>query len=427
MTQWFKNARQRWEKSGTSFGRGCLVVFCGWVVLSAVTALGVAPAPASLHRLMGARDACLLAAPDGRLLVSIHPDRPLVPASTLKILTALTAYHYLGEGYRFRTDFFMDAAGDLKVKGYGDPLLISEVLTQIAGAIRQRLGPTPPAIRNLVLDTSYFVPSLSIPGVTDSFQPYDAPNGALCANFNTVAFRRLSDGTYVSAEPQTPLLPSVLPRIREADQSHGRILLTERKSEAALYMGRLLAYFMGKSGIPVTGKVRLGTVNPATDRRLLSFVSPYSLDQTVAKLLAYSNNFIANQLLITAGAKAYGPPGTLEKGVRAAMTYATGPLAIRGIKIVEGSGISRENRVTARIQYRLLKVFFPHHGLMRQTEHSFYKTGTLEGISNRVGFFKGPDQRLYPFVVLLNGSPESMDRILDILYGVVMAQPGPRP
>jgi D-alanyl-D-alanine carboxypeptidase/D-alanyl-D-alanine-endopeptidase (penicillin-binding protein 4) len=404
-----------------------MCVCCVLTLLAAATALGHGAPPLRLQRLMGARDACVLATPNGRFLVSIHPDMALIPASTLKILTSLTAYHYLGEGHRFKTDLYLDDAGDLKVKGYGDPLLISEVLARMATSLRQRLGPRPPVIRDLVLDTSFFSPTLHIPGVSKSFEPFDAPNGALCANFNTLAFRRRADGTYVSAEPQTPLLPSVMPRVRAARENQGRILLTNGKSEAAFYMGHLFAYFLRQAGIPVTGKVRLGSIDPASDRLLLSYRSPFSLDDTISKLLAFSNNFIANQLLITSGARAFGPPGSLAKGLRAARSYVVGQLGIKGVKIVEGSGISHKNHISARCLYRLLKVFSPHHGLMRQTTRAYYKTGTLHGISTRVGFFKGPDQRLFPFVVMLNSSPKSMGRILDALYGVVQKQRAPTP
>ena len=56
------------------------------------------------------------------------------------------------------------------------------------------------------LDDTYFTQPLTIPGISSSSNPYDAPNGALCANFNTVFFKHSRDG-YASAEPQTPLLP----------------------------------------------------------------------------------------------------------------------------------------------------------------------------------------------------------------------------
>ena len=81
-----------------------------------------------LHNLTGNTDAVLVSDSHGRTLFSKNADHRLVPASTLKILTALAALHYLGPDHRFITEFYMDHNNNLFVKGYGDPLLISEVI-----------------------------------------------------------------------------------------------------------------------------------------------------------------------------------------------------------------------------------------------------------------------------------------------------------
>ncbi|MDX9786114.1 MAG: D-alanyl-D-alanine carboxypeptidase [Desulfobacterales bacterium] len=370
---------------------------------------------ASFNNLLGKDDACLLAAPDGHLLVAVRIDQPLVPASTLKILTALTAYYYLGQDHRFTTEFYLDNTGNLKIKGFGDPLLISEVIVEMASAVQRRLASRSIRINDVVLDTSFFADSLTIPGVTDTLNPYDAPNGALCANFNTVSFKRLKNGTTISDEPQTPLLPSVLPRIRASKLKEGRIMLSNQKDEAALYFGELFQYFLKQKGGIVTGRVRLGKIDPLNDTPLLSYVSSFSLDETVAKLMAYSNNFIANQLLIAAGAKAFGAPGTLAKGVAAAQAFAKTKLGIQQLQLAEGSGISRDNRISARTMSRLLKAFLPHHHLLWETDHAYYKTGTLIGVSTRAGYIKGAEGALYPFVVIINTPGKSADRVMDRL------------
>jgi D-alanyl-D-alanine carboxypeptidase/D-alanyl-D-alanine-endopeptidase (penicillin-binding protein 4) len=137
--------------------------------------------------------------------------------------------------------------------------------------------------------------------------------------------------------------------------------------------------------------------------------------------MAYSSNFIANQLLLSIGAKAFGPPATLEKGVRAAINYAEKSLGIKNLRIVEGSGIARENRVSARTMARLLNAFLPHRERMRQTQREYYKTGTLDGVSTRAGYLKGADGGLYPFVVMLNANGQSMEEVMEKLCRI-MAQ-----
>ena len=368
-----------------------------------------------LKKLLGNQDAVLVADPQGRVIFSKNADIQLVPASVLKIFTALVAFHYLGPEYRFATEFYKDQDSNLKVKGYGDPLLISETLVEIVNNIILNFSTKLKNINDLVLDDSYFKAPVLIPGVTSSYEPYDAPNGALCVNFNTVNFRRDQNGSYVSAETQTPLLPFALSRITVSAMDRGRIILSPKKNEITFYAGHLLLYFLKKEGIKSNGIIKIGRVQKEFDKLIYRYLSRFSLKQVVSKLLEYSNNFIANQLFIAAGAKVYGPPGTLNKGIRAATTYAKNNLKIDIINIVEGSGISRKNRISAKSLYKILKVFEPHHSLMRRVDKAFYKTGTLKDINTRIGYVENAKGELYCFVVLLNTPGKSTKPIMDIL------------
>ncbi len=367
-----------------------------------------------LKNLVGNHDAILVANPQGRIVFSKNADSQLVPASILKIFTALVALHYLGPEYRFATEFYQDQNSNLKIKGYGDPLLISETLMEIVSNLTPRLDTISKNINDLILDDSYFKAPVLIPGVASSCEPYDAPNGALCVNFNTVNFRRDKNGAYVSAETQTPLLPFILPRITESAMDRGRIIISPKKNEITLYAGHLFLYFLKKKEIKSNGRIRIGRVEKC-DKLIFKYLSRFSFTQVLSKLLEYSNNFIANQLLIAAGAKVYGPPGTLDKGIRAALTYAKNNLEIDNVTVVEGSGISRRNRISAKNLYKILKVFEPYHSLMRRRGKAFYKTGTLKGINTRAGYVENAKGELYCFVVLLNTPGKSMKPIMDIL------------
>jgi D-alanyl-D-alanine carboxypeptidase/D-alanyl-D-alanine-endopeptidase (penicillin-binding protein 4) len=367
-----------------------------------------------LNNFVGNHDAILVVNPQGRIVFSKNADNQLVPASILKIFTALVALHYLGPEYRFSTEFYQDQDSNLKIKGYGDPLLISEILMEMVNNLILTLETKTTIINDLVLDDSYFKSPVLIPGVASSYEPYDAPNGALCANFNTVNFRRDKNGAYVSGETQTPLLPFVLSRITASDMDRGRIILSRQKNEITLYAGHLFLYFLRKQGIKSNGSIRVGRVEKR-DNLIFKYRSRFSLIQIVSTLLEYSNNFIANQLLIAAGAKSYGPPGTLEKGIRAASTYAKNNLKIHNVTIVEGSGISRSNRMSAKTLYKILNVFEPYHFLMRRWDKSFYKTGTLKGINTMAGYVENTKGELYCFVVLLNTPGKSTKPIMEIL------------
>jgi serine-type D-Ala-D-Ala carboxypeptidase/endopeptidase (penicillin-binding protein 4) len=368
-----------------------------------------------LGYLIGNRDAVLIADPNGHIVYSKNVDTLLIPASTLKIFTALVAIHYLGPDYKFVTEFYVDRYSNLKIKGYGDPLLISEAVVKMIHLLSMRLSAEHSIINDLILDDSYFGVQTVIPGVNVSYEPYDAPNGALCVNFNTVNFKRNKNGVYVSAESQTPLLPFILPRIKDSQIDHGRIVLSGQRNEVTRYAGNLFLYFLKKEGVRLKGGIRLGKIQKEVDKLIYRYVSSFSLIQILSKLFEYSNNFIANQLFITAGSKAYGPPGDLDKGVRAALLYAKNIIGIDYVQIEEGSGISRNNRISARDFYKILIAFIPHYFLLQQTDKMFYKTGTLEGIHTRAGYIKKKNGELYPFVLMINTPGKSPKLMMDII------------
>jgi serine-type D-Ala-D-Ala carboxypeptidase/endopeptidase (penicillin-binding protein 4) len=275
-----------------------------------------------------------------------------------------------------------------------------------------------PRYNDLILDDTHFAEPLTIPGITSSLEPYDAPNGALCVNFNTVHFRK-TRGTYVSAEPQTPLLPFALARIKKSGLKKGRIIFSHNRRDITRYAGHLFQYFLKQAGVSSTGKIRLGSVRPDRDRLIYRFVSPYSLPEVVSRLMAYSNNFMANQLLISSGVRDFGPPGTLEKGVASARAYAKTDLQIDTLQMVEGSGISRDNRLSAHAMRRVLLAFKPHYQLLRFQKNIYYKTGTLNGISTRAGYIQGARGDLYPFVVFFNTRGKSAEDVMGRLRELV--------
>jgi D-alanyl-D-alanine carboxypeptidase/D-alanyl-D-alanine-endopeptidase (penicillin-binding protein 4) len=192
----------------------------------------------------------------------------------------------------------------------------------------------------------------------------------------------------------------------------GRIVLTHQNNEATLYVGHLLAYFLNEEGVKCSGSIKTGTVNGLNNKLIYAYVSPYDLDQLVAELLEYSNNFMANQLFITAGAIVYGPPGSLEKGIRAVNSYARDKLHIDEMVVIEGSGISRGNQISANSMMKILLKFKPYSNLMRYEKKEYYKTGTLKGIRTRVGYIENDRNELYPFVVLVNTPGKTTQTIM---------------
>jgi D-alanyl-D-alanine carboxypeptidase/D-alanyl-D-alanine-endopeptidase (penicillin-binding protein 4) len=362
--------------------------------------------PCLLHKL-SSRDAVVVAGPDGYPLYSKNATKKSVPASTLKILTGLAAIDRFGKSYRFRTEFYLDRDRNLKVKGYGDPLLVSEQWQEIASALAPKLED----FNDLVLDDTYFADDI-IPGVGSSTNPYDAPNGALCANFNTVFFKRDKAGRIVSAEPQTPITPLARKKIRQLGLNAGRYTFSHHKHEAARYAGEILVHFLKENGKVSQGDVRAGVVTP-DDALIYTHLSTFTLEQAVKKMLEFSNNFMANQILLALGARVRGAPGTLSNGVEVISSYCREVLGLSDVQIVEGSGISRENRLSPLDMLAVLKRFEPYRALLVRDGVLLYKTGSLRGIKTRAGYIETCSGGRYYFAVFLNSSHADIDSIVN--------------
>ena len=98
----------------------------------------------------------------GNELIAQNADKPFVPASVTKIVTAWLAMEVLGGDYRFETSFYLDDKRVLYVRGGGDPFLISEELAPLAAELVAAIGKEP--ITGIVLDASYYPSDLRIPG-----------------------------------------------------------------------------------------------------------------------------------------------------------------------------------------------------------------------------------------------------------------------
>jgi len=369
-------------------------------------------------------DAVLVTFSNGKTLYSENADIKLVPASILKIFTSLVSIHTLGRDYRFKTEFYLDKDHHLKIKGFGDPLLTSEALADIADLLARRID----SFNDILIDDSFFMNPIIIPGTSGySIEPYDAPNNALSVNFNTVNFRRSHNGGYISAEPQTPLLPFILPRIAASSLGKGRIILSRDNDEIALYAGHLIRWFLKSKGINSTGRIRRGRVSETEDKLVLRYLSNIPMEDLITRLLLYSNNFIAGQMLVTAGAEMFGPPGTLEKGLKAARKYADCVLKIKDhdLDLKEGSGISRQNRMSAKTFIKVLEAFEPYRYLMRREGTVFYKTGTLDGISTRAGYIEQSDGSLFYYVIMMNTPGKSTKPVMKKILQLVSKQSSP--
>lgn len=362
----------------------------------------------------------------GRIISSCNVDAPLVPASILKIPTALAALHILGKAFRFRTDFLVDHQHNLYIKGYGDPMLTSEEVALVLRNLRD-LGVD--RINGIFIDDGNYRLSAQIPGRGDSDNPYDAAIGAVAVNFNTVKIRVDDQGTVVSDEPQTPTLPLMKQLGRGLRPGVYRLNICWKncrpEKKAARYAAELFRGLQRRAGIPGDGP--LGLRKAPTDSRLVyTHRNSKKLTEVLSSLLKYSNNLIADQVFLACGTAQHGFPATWDKAraaTGAALRRILGPAAAAGIGMVEGSGLSRRDRMTARSMIRVLQAFAPYRGLLPVEKGVRLKSGTLTGVYNYAGYL--PDGRL--FVIMLNQPQNTRDLVLNRMKSSMAREEVSRP
>lgn len=345
-------------------------------------------------------------------------DKPegveITPASIVKIATSLVALERLGGDYRFETDFSLDGNRNLFIQGRGDPYLVSEEWTEIATTLRAK-GLT--EVSTLCVDDSLITP-LQIPGLSGSSNPYDAINGALIANFNTINVRIAGDGSISSAEPQTPLTEIAVAQAVRLKPGRQRINLGTDYPLTWRYAGELFAELLRQQGISVGG-VRRDCISDGEVVIRYRHRNSRSLEEVVKGLMKYSNNFIANQLLLGLALNELQPPVTYRDGLAIVQRYLEQEIGTdrSEIYLVEGSGISRENRLSAEGMIKLLRAFLPYRYLMESSPDRtvFYKSGTLRGVYNYAGYLERDNGSTLFFVLKTAGSKNRRDEALDAL------------
>ena len=143
----------------------------------------------------------------------------------------------------------------------------------------------------------------------------------------------------------------------------------------------------------------------------------HDLDYILTGLLKYSNNYIANQIFLTAGGEKSGFPANLAKSESAFQEYVqkTYQFDENIFKFKEASGLSRDNLMTANMMMQVLESFKSHHHLLTEKKGVLVKSGTLTGIYNYAGYFK-TSRGLFPFTILLNQKKNYRDRILKLIH-----------
>jgi serine-type D-Ala-D-Ala carboxypeptidase/endopeptidase (penicillin-binding protein 4) len=414
----------------------------------------------------------------GEELYAFQADRPLHPASTMKLLTTAAALHTLGPSYRFRTVVSYDGElrgsgvldGNLYVLGGGDPTMVIERLWQLVNDIQ--LEGVHEISKNVVFDDSFFDDVQAIPGWEKRLDiangpSYYAPLGALSLNYNSAAVvvgpgEKPGAAARVEQELATGLVEIQSHMVTGAKGSRRWIKL-ERKVDnlkmrltlagtvplgsAAVHYYRAVAdptaWFTGcfaalckNAGIRVRGKWLDGKVPPSAKVLVKSESDP--LLTILLDVNKWSNNFMAEQVLKTIGAEVAGAPGSTQKGLRVISDYLSSlGIPATDYNIVNGSGLSRSTVIEARHLTAVLRDMYqdPRVGAEYRASLSIGgrdgtlryrfrgepeigrirgKTGSLEGVHCLAGFVEAQDGQVYAFSFLANDIRGPLSRVKQV-------------
>lgn len=373
-----------------------------------------------------------------------------IPASVVKLLTAAAALDILGPQYAFRTEFFADGKiegrilkGNLYIKGYGDPYLVSEEWEAIAADL-----PLDRIEGDIVADDSFFNRQTGLAAPGEIIRPYAALNGAFATNFNSYAFRIL-DGQIVG-EPQTPQASfidvsyteqsgsmSVTRRFengklkvqvkgpRNPGSKWYRINLGNAAEAAGLYAGSLFYEFLKLKKKTVNGSVRRGKV-PESAPLIFTRYNTRDLSQVITELMTYSNNFVANQILIIIGAQ-HGESADVEGGAAVVREWLT-KYGIDGRTVYrEASGLDLGNRLPPEAMIKVLRRAQANHGDFskllknRHGDRVAFKTGTMKTVHNIAGFILDSEgEPVYCFALYCQGRCSGVERVRNEVFSLMI-------
>ena len=235
-----------------------------------------------------------------RVVASRAADRRMLPASNMKVITAVNALTALGPDRRLATRVVQASSpNDLVIVGGGDPMLRKQQVRDMARALAPAMDPSQPV--TIRVDDSLFGDAVDGPGWPSSYTP------------------------------------SIAAPVRALG------MLGEYAPDTAMNVGQAFANELGRAGITATvaGRVAADPMWP-----VVAEVS-HPVSDAVRLMLLVSENNVA-EVLYRQVALALGQPPTWAGGEAAARgQLAALGIDTAGLALKDGSGLSRANRLTA--------------------------------------------------------------------------------
>jgi D-alanyl-D-alanine carboxypeptidase/D-alanyl-D-alanine-endopeptidase (penicillin-binding protein 4) len=393
-------------------------------------------------------------------------DRPMMPASNMKLPTSAAAVDRFGPDHAFETraflagrDFWLVGRGDT---AWGDPLIAerrgSTIHDDIDRWIAELRAAGVTSLDRIVYDGNFFDTNEMVHaswGRDDLPYWYAAPVSGLNFNNNCVEIAAdIQDGRVVfTAEPATTQTIEIVNELtigeagaentadieRDVDRNRyvAQGVLTKRTqfrsrpvTDPAAFAADVVATRLRAAGIAVGSIERHDAGAPMPRATLRLTPAKTTLAEVMPRVNKNSQNLLTEGLAKSLGA-------TITRGQPA--TWADGEIVIRaflrrnriddrGFELADGSGLSRGNRVTVRLISDLLQVMHRHRHQQtffdslavggvdgtiasRFKDHPnrvFAKTGFIGGVRSLSGYAKTDSGKWVTFSIIYNQIPGSV-------------------
>ncbi len=447
-----------------------------------------------------------------QVLADIGGNDPMIPASNMKLLTTAAALDQLGPEFMFRTTLGLvdpadqepepvlggalgraderpDAAPSLYVFGegdpaFGDPVLLNQhgytVEDLLAQWVRAVLDTGIDRFASLLVDDRVFDRRLVHPDWPGNQLHKDYCAQVAGLNFHRNVVDVLPIPTAAGQAPRIVIYPEApfLETVNNAVTGREDLFTLDRRSgeptllfggsvrhrrqtpfqvtvhDPPVFFGRLLAHRLREAGVAVERVERLAERAPTPTYRPLHVVQT-TLPLILARTNQDSENLFAEALFKRLGFEATGTRGGWANGAAAVRLFLQRRLGTHGAAahIADGSGMSRSNRVSARLFVELLDAMHRDRRLgplFRQSLSEggingtlaqrfrglrgkvYGKSGYLSGVSSLSGYLVLPAghdslhdahaSRTIAFSVLCNGfKPPRGNRHMKALQDSVVA------
>lgn len=395
----------------------------------------------------------------GKVLYDRAGDVLFTPASNLKIYTSSAVLDEFGSAHRFQTligfEGFMREhrlGGNLVIKGGGDPMFSSDDLRSLARRVRTDLGIAEIG-GDIVVDVSLFGLPLKGPGWMWDDDPdgYNMSIAAMMMDFNVMTVQiapaaTKGAGSLIVPPPVVSLAPAAeFPRLRvdiaagtETNVTVTRKPFTEdilvtgtwagadaattqtlTMHDPAPWIGAVFIEMLREEGVAVEGGVRVSR-EPVSVTPLLAHDSR-PLGEAIRRFNKVSENAIGEMLLHDLGVVRSKVPSTWPAGATIISEWLVDRAGLEkgSFRLVDGSGLSRYNLISADSSIRLLRYMWKHRekqsffdslpvytvtlsdGKQEQRVHA--KPGGMAAVSTISGYIQRTDGRWLVYSFLANG------------------------